>query len=116
MTSIIAGEWKIILDVCLTSLVDSRKRQTEYKAALAANPKEVEAEVVETAVVHEDNDWGICLVSEDAGEEQASQSVGTAGVSLAYAPKDRQEEEEVEAEGEEKEESLEELMAKMGRL
>ena len=97
-------------------MVDSRKRQTEYKAALAANPKEVEAEVVETAVVHEDNDWGICLVSEDAGEEQASQGVGTAGVSLAYAPKDRQEEEEVEAEGEEKEESLEELMAKMGRL
>merc|ERR1719284_2319262 len=33
------------------------------------------------AMVHEDNDWGICLVDEDAGEEQASQSVGTAGVS-----------------------------------
>merc|ERR1711936_361721 len=86
-----------------------RKRQTEYKAALAANPKVQEVEV-------EDKAGGICLVDEDAGEEQASQSVGTAGVSLAYAPKDRQEEEEVEAEGEEKEESLEELMAKMGRL
>merc|ERR1711936_1289184 len=86
-----------------------RKRQAEYQAALAANPKVQEVEV-------EDKAGGICLVDEDAGEEQASQSVGTAGVSLAYAPKDRQEEEEVEAEGEEKEESLEELMAKMGRL
>jgi len=93
-----------------------RKRQAEYQAHLAANPKVEEVEVVEAAVVHEDNDWGICLESEDAGEEQSSQSVGTAGVSLAYAPKARQEEEEVvEAEGEE-EESLEELMARNARL
>lgn len=75
-----------------------------------------EAEVVEAAVVHEDNDWGICLESEDAGEEQSSQSVGTAGVSLAYAPKARQEEAVVEEEGEEEEESLEELMARNARL
>merc|ERR1719180_127953 len=89
-----------------------RKRQAEYEAHLAANPKVEVAEVVEAAVVHEDNDWGICLESEDAGEEQASQSTGTAGVSLAYAPKARDEEQEVvvaEGEGE----SLEELMAKM---
>ena len=97
------------------TLYNSRKRQAEYQAHLAANPKVEETEVVEAAVVHEDNDWGICLESEDAGEEQASQSVGTAGVSLAYAPKAREEEQEVvEAEGEE--ESLEELMAKMGKL
>merc|ERR1719192_2338308 len=89
------------------------KRQAEYQAALAANPKVQEVEVEEKAVVHEDNDWGICLVDEDAGEEQASQSVGTAGVSLAYAPKSREVEVEVETEGGEVEgESLEELMAK----
>ena len=75
----------------------SRKRQAEYQAALAANPKVQEVEVEEKAVVHEDNDWGICLVDEDAGEEQASQSVGTAGVSLAYAPKSREEDLEVES-------------------
>ena len=99
-----------------SQVVYSRKRQAEYQAHLAANPKVEEVEVVEAAVVHEDNDWGICLESEDAGEEQSSQSVGTAGVSLAYAPKARQEEEEVvEAEGEE-EESLEELMARNARL
>ena len=102
-------------DVKFFTLCNSRKRQAEYQAHLAANPKVEEAEVVEVAVVHEDNDWGICLESEDAGEEQASQSVGTAGVSLAYAPKAREEEQEVvEAEGEE--ESLEELMARMGKL
>ena len=95
----------------------SRKRQAEYQAALAANPKVQEVEVEEKAVVHEDNYWGICLVDEDAGEEQASQSVGTAGVSLAYAPKSREEEVEVETEGGEEEgQSLEELMAKMGKL
>merc|ERR1712088_184557 len=94
-----------------------RKRQAEYQAALAANPKVQEVEVEEKAVVHEDNHWGIRLVDEDAGEEQASQSVGTAGVSLAYAPKSREEEVELETEGGEEEgESLEELMAKMGKL
>ena len=82
---------------------------------MAANPKVKEAEAVETAVVHEDNEYGICLESEDAGEEQSSQSVGTAGVSLAYAPKAKQEEEEV-VEAEEEEESLEELMARNARL
>lgn len=102
-------------DVKFFTLCNSRKRQAEYQAHLAANPKVEVAEVVEAAVVHEDNDWGICLESEDAGEEQASQSTGTAGVSLAYAPKAREVEQEVvEAEGEG--ESLEELMAKMGKL
>jgi len=97
-------------------VVSFRKRQAEYQAHLAANPKVKEAEAVETAVVHEDNEWGICLESEDAGEEQASQSVGTAGVSLAYAPKAAHEEEDEVVEAEEEEESLEELMARNARL
>ena len=90
-----------------------RKRQAEYQAMLAARPKVEEVVVVEEAVVHEDNEWGISCVEEDAGEEQGSTAV-VSGVSLAYAPKAREVEEEVAVE--EEGESLEELMAKMGKL
>jgi len=90
-----------------------RKRQAEYQAMLAARPKVEEVVVVEEAVVHEDNEWGISCVEEDAGEEQGSTAV-VSGVSLAYASKAREVEEEVAVE--EEGESLEELMAKMGKL
>jgi len=93
-----------------------RKRQAEHQAMLAARPKVEEVVVVEEAVVHEDNEWGISCVEEDAGEEQGSTAV-VSGVSLAYAPQAREVAEEVvEVEQEEEGESLEELMAKMGKL
>lgn len=43
-----------------------RVRQEEYAKEVAARPQEVVKEVVEEQVVHEDNDWGISLVDEDA--------------------------------------------------
>jgi len=93
-----------------------RKRQAEHQAMLAARPKVEEVVVVEEAVVHEDNEWGISCVEEDAGEEQGSTAV-VSGVSLAYAPQARElAEEVVEVEQEGEGESLEELMAKMGKL
>jgi len=93
-----------------------RKRQAEHQAMLAARPKVEEVVVVEEAVVHEDNEWGISCVEEDAGEEQGSTAV-VSGVSLAYAPQAREVVEEVvEVEQEGEGESLEELMAKMGKL
>lgn len=89
-----------------------RKRQAEHQAEVAARPPVEEVVVVEKAVVHEENNWGICLVEEDAGEEQAAGASLVAGVSLAYAPATHGKEEE-EAEPECEGESLEELMARM---
>jgi ubiquitin-like modifier-activating enzyme 5 len=88
-----------------------RKRQAEHLAEVAARPPVEEVVVMEEAVVHEENNWGICLVGEDAGEEQAAGASLVAGVSLAYAPATHVKEEEAELEDEG--ESLEELMAKM---
>ena len=72
---------------------------------------------VEEAVVHEDNDWGISLVDEDEGDVGAggSQQVAT-GISTAYSYKEPAPVEEVEEATEDTGESLEELMAKMGKL
>jgi len=63
-----------------------RQRQKEFAAELASRPQVVDEEVAEPDVVHEDNDWGISLVDEDAGDKSATPTVGlTQGVSLAYS-------------------------------
>jgi len=93
-----------------------RKRQAEYQVELATRPV-VEKEVVqEVEVVHEENDWGICVVSEDIGDAGGSQDV-VQGVSLAYSPQSPsvQVEQHTDQDGEE-EESLEELMARNALL
>lgn len=62
-------------------------RQKEYAKELATRPKEVVEEVVEEEVVHEDNDWGISLVDEDAGEStsaQPAQQQLAEGITTAY--------------------------------
>jgi len=52
-----------------------RKRQTEFAVREAAKPKEEKKEEVkEEEVVHEDNDWGICLVDEPSTTENTSPS------------------------------------------
>merc|ERR1712098_590222 len=92
-----------------------RKRQEIRAKELAARPEEVVEEQEEEAVVHEDNDWGISLVSEDDGDAGGSQEV-TTGISTAYTFKEKVAatvEEEVK---EEEEESLEQLMAKNAML
>ena len=69
-------------------------------------------------MVHEDNDWGISLVDEDEGDVGAggSQQVAT-GISTAYSYKEPGAAVEEAAEvTEDTGESLEELMAKMGKL
>ncbi|XP_023328548.1 ubiquitin-like modifier-activating enzyme 5 [Eurytemora carolleeae] len=62
-----------------------RQRQKEFVIELAKRPKEEVVEEVEEAVVHEDNDWGISLVSEDAGETDASVPTLVAGITVAYS-------------------------------
>jgi len=93
------------------------KRQKERAKHLEENPViDLDFEV-EEAVVHEDNDWGISLVDEDVGDVGAggSQQVAT-GISTAYSYKEPAPVEEVEEATEDTGESLEELMAKMGKL
>jgi len=93
--------------------------QAEYQKREAEKPKVVEEEVKEEEIVHEDNDWGIELVSETT-EEELQLSEGhvpdlVAGVQVAYTvPQPQQEEstDTVEASGQ----SLEELMAAMKGL
>ena len=63
-------------------------------------------------MVHEDNEWGISLVSEDAGEVDASAPSLAQGIHVAYtlpAPSQA----EAEQDGAEDETSLEELMKQM---
>lgn len=94
-----------------------RKQQEEYKKKEAERPK-VEVVEVEEEVVHEDNEWGIELVSEvtDAELQAASGDVPDLpeGITVAYT---------IPAENpvggetvEETEQSLEELMAQMRKL
>lgn len=93
-----------------------RKRQGIYQELLASRPVVEVTEQTEDVVVHEDNDWGISLVSEDDGGCQGSQDIVT-GVSLAYAPQTAAPVEEVtEDKNDNEEESLEELMARASRL
>lgn len=98
-----------------------RQRQIEFAAEMASRPKEVIEEVTDSAVVHEENDWGISLVDEDAGDVGASTKLNVAeGVSLAYsvAPSTALEtdKEDAAVSGTTDETSLEELMKQMKSL
>jgi len=95
-----------------------KKRQEKRAQELKDNPEEVKEEQEEEAVVHEDNDWGISLVSEDVGDADAggSQEV-TSGISTAYSFKEKAAEPvEEEINWGDEEESLEDLMAKNAKL
>uniref|UniRef100_A0A8C8C1A6 Ubiquitin-like modifier-activating enzyme 5 n=1 Tax=Oncorhynchus tshawytscha TaxID=74940 RepID=A0A8C8C1A6_ONCTS len=94
-----------------------RKQQDDYKAE---RPKKVVEEVVEEEVVHEENDWGIELVSEQTEEELHAASGPVPdlpeGITVAYTIPEK----ETGASGgetvEETEQSLEELMAQMRKM
>uniref|UniRef100_A0A4W5LQV4 Ubiquitin-like modifier-activating enzyme 5 n=1 Tax=Hucho hucho TaxID=62062 RepID=A0A4W5LQV4_9TELE len=94
-----------------------RKQQDDFKAE---RPKKVVEEVVEEEVVHEENDWGIELVSEQTEEELHAASGPVPdlpeGITVAYTIPEK----ETGASGgetvEETEQSLEELMAQMRKM
>ncbi|XP_048366754.1 ubiquitin-like modifier-activating enzyme 5 isoform X2 [Sphaerodactylus townsendi] len=97
-----------------------RKQQEEYKKKAAARPKEDIFVEEEEEIIHEENDWGIELVSEVSEEEMKAAS-GSAldlpeGIMPAYTIPDKEEKSIDEAPVTESEESLEELMAKMKSL
>ncbi|XP_029556440.1 ubiquitin-like modifier-activating enzyme 5 isoform X2 [Salmo trutta] len=97
-----------------------RKQQDDYKKKEAERPKKVVEEVVEEVVVHEENDWGIELVSEQTEEERHAASGPVPdlpeGITVAYTIPEK----ETGASGgetvEETEQSLEELMAQMRKM
>ncbi|XP_037135617.1 ubiquitin-like modifier-activating enzyme 5 isoform X2 [Syngnathus acus] len=91
-----------------------RRQQEVYEKREAERPK---TEVVqeEEEVLHEDNEWGIELVSEEANEEEETAAVADLpeGITLAYTvPAAAGDGEMVE----ETEQSLEDLMAQMRKL
>lgn len=94
-----------------------RKRQDEYKRREAERPRQ-EVVQVEEEVVHEDNEWGIELVSEVTEEELQAASGPVPdlveGITVAYTipVKETDTGETVE----ETEQSLEELMAQMSKM
>jgi len=91
------------------------KRHKEWKIEQASKPVE-EVVVEEEEIVHEDNDWGIVVESEDIGEG-GSQQVAQ-GISTAYTVKREESVVSPSADDaeEDEEESLEALMAKNAML
>uniref|UniRef100_A0A8C4U244 Ubiquitin-like modifier-activating enzyme 5 n=1 Tax=Falco tinnunculus TaxID=100819 RepID=A0A8C4U244_FALTI len=96
-----------------------RKQQENYKKREAAQPKQ---EVIEQKeeIVHEDNDWGIELVSEISEDELKAASGPVLelpeGITVAYTIPNKEENLVTEETVAESEESLEELMAKMRNM
>ncbi|XP_032485498.1 ubiquitin-like modifier-activating enzyme 5 isoform X5 [Phocoena sinus] len=96
-----------------------RKQQEEYKKKVAALPTQ---EVVqeEEEIIHDDNEWGIELVSE-VSEEELKNSSGPIpdlpeGITVAYTVPQKQEDSVREVTVEDSGESLEDLMAKMKNM
>ncbi|XP_028659680.1 ubiquitin-like modifier-activating enzyme 5 isoform X1 [Erpetoichthys calabaricus] len=100
--------------------VHCRKQQEEYKKKEAAKPKQEQLTEEEEKVIHEDNEWGIELVSEITEEELKAASGPVPnlpeGITVAYTIPNK---EDASANGEsvqESDKSLEELMAQMRRM
>ncbi|XP_061878078.1 ubiquitin-like modifier-activating enzyme 5 [Entelurus aequoreus] len=95
-----------------------RRQQDEYKKREAERPKVEVVQEEEVAVVHEDNEWGIELVSEEANEDTQAAAAALAdlpeGIAAAYTiPVVNTDAGETI---EETEQSLDDLMAQMRKL
>uniref|UniRef100_A0ABK0LYS4 Ubiquitin-like modifier-activating enzyme 5 n=1 Tax=Rattus norvegicus TaxID=10116 RepID=A0ABK0LYS4_RAT len=97
-----------------------RKQQEEYKKRAPAQPTQETAPQEEEEVVHEDNEWGIELVSE-VSEEELKNSSGPVptlpeGITVAYTVPKKREDSVSEVTVEDSGESLEDLMARMKKM
>ncbi|KAL1781947.1 ubiquitin-like modifier-activating enzyme 5 [Sigmodon hispidus] len=97
-----------------------RKQQEEYKKRAATLPTPEAAPQEEEEIVHEDNEWGIELVSE-VSEEELKNSSGPIpalpeGITVAYTIPKKQEDSVSEVVVDDSGESLEDLMAKMKNM
>ncbi|XP_036047880.1 ubiquitin-like modifier-activating enzyme 5 isoform X2 [Onychomys torridus] len=97
-----------------------RKQQEEHKKKAATLPTPEAAPTEEEEIVHEDNEWGIELVSEVSEEELKNSSgpipVLPEGITVAYTVPKKQEDSVSEVTVEDSGESLEDLMAKMKNM
>ncbi|KAM4705374.1 ubiquitin-like modifier-activating enzyme 5 isoform 2-T2 [Rhinophrynus dorsalis] len=95
-----------------------RKQQDEFKLKEEAKPPKQEVVVEEEEIVHEDNDWGIELVSEVSEEELKAASGPVPdlpeGITVAYTIPITEATSGVSVE--ESEQSLDELMAQMRNM
>lgn len=96
-----------------------RRQQEEYKKKEAALPRQEIVPEVEK-IIHEDNEWGIELVSE-VSEEELKNSSGPVpdlpeGITVAYTVPKKQEDSAPGVAVEDTGESLEDLMAKMKNM
>ncbi|KAK3596321.1 hypothetical protein CHS0354_031656 [Potamilus streckersoni] len=97
-----------------------RQQQAEFQKREAAKPKQVVEERKEEAVTHDDNDWGIELVSETT-EEESRLAEGdtphlTEGVKFAYTKPVQSAQNDSGVTVEKTDQSLEELMQQMKGL
>lgn len=97
-----------------------RKQQEEYKKKAATLPPPEAAPTEDEEILHEDNEWGIELVSEVSEEELKDSSgpipVLPEGITVAYTVPKKQEDSASEVTVEDSGESLEDLMAKMKNM
>lgn len=99
------------------------RKQQEYQQYIKDNPEvQVEEAKEETEVVHEDNDWGICLVeseSNDNVEAGSSSNLNLVpGLKVAYdiPSKPMKESHQEIALDDDTEESLDDLMSRMKNI
>lgn len=97
-----------------------RQRQREYQEREAAKPKVEKEETKEEEIVHDDNLWGISLVSETSAEElraaEGDKPMLTQGVTVAYTKPAPTQDGDSDATVKDSGKSLEELMKEMGTL
>lgn len=100
-----------------------KQRQREFKEQEAAKPPPEPKEEEEEEVLHEDNEWGISLVSDSPGDDGKGDEVSfhelAPGLKLAYtvpAPNQHIQKDEDEDHAAGTEQTLEELMAQMKAL
>lgn len=97
-----------------------RLRQQEYQASEASKPKVEVEEVKEEEIMHDDNTWGISLVSETTAEElqaaEGDKPILTQGVTVAYTKPAPTKGGDGDATVVDSGKSLEELMKEMGNL
>jgi len=95
-----------------------KKRQKEFAAEVAARPRVTEKVAEEEEIVHEDNEWGISLVEDDAGDQSGGAPELATGISVAYTlpAASAVVADTVEEEGGQEETSLDELMKQMKNL
>ncbi|KAL6043605.1 hypothetical protein STEG23_003602, partial [Scotinomys teguina] len=95
-----------------------RKQQEEYEKKAATLPTQEAAPGEEKDIVHEDNEWGIELVSEVSELKNSSGPIPALpeGITVAYTIPKKQEDSVSEVAVEDSGESLEDLMAKMKNM